>query len=207
MDIAPNSTHHGRSEQAVADELRNPTIRTAPSTDNRPPTGPEHRRVRATPIAAVAVAAMLALATGCLSSTTPSTTTTTASGTTTSAAVAAASSANGPVGKEEVCAARDELKTSVTALTDASLLTGGTTGITAALGQVQTDLTAVKTAGKQTYGTEVDAMQSTVDQLKTVAGDLGNGKAAENLQSVGTAIAATGVAEDLFSKLASACGS
>jgi hypothetical protein len=149
---------------------------------------------------------MLALATGCSSSTTPSTTTTPAA--TTTSAVASASSANDPAGKEEVCAARDQLKTSVTALTDASLLTGGTTGIKAAVGQVQTDLTAVKTAGKQTYATEVDAMQSSVDQLQTATGELGNGNAAGNLQSVGTAIAATGVsAEKLFTKLKTACGS
>ena len=206
MFIAPNSTHHGRSEQALVSELRNPTIRTASSTDNRPPTSTGHRRARATPIAAVAVAAMLALATGCSSSTTPSTTTTPAA--TTTSAAASASSANDPAGKEEVCAARDQLKTSVTALTDASLLTGGTTGIKAAVGQVQTDLTAVKTAGKETYATEVDAMQSSVDQLQTAAGELGNGNAAENLQSVGTAIAATGVAaEKLFTKLKTACGS
>ena len=107
-----------------------------------------------------------------------------------------------------MCAARDQLKTSVAALTDASLLTGGTPGIKAAVAQVQTDLAAVKTAGKQTYATEVDGMQSAVDQLETAAGELGNGNAAENLQSVGTAIAATGVAaEKLFTKLKTACGS
>jgi hypothetical protein len=51
-------------------------------------------------------------------------------------------------------------------------------------------------------------MQSAVDQVQTAAGNLGNGDAAQNLQAVGTAIAATGIAaEDLFSKLQTACGS
>jgi hypothetical protein len=51
-------------------------------------------------------------------------------------------------------------------------------------------------------------MQSSVDQLQTAAGELGNGNAAKNLQSVGTAIAATGLAaEKLFTKLTTACGS
>jgi hypothetical protein len=158
----------------------------------------------------VAVVAILALTAGCSSSTTPSTTTSTPTSAAASAAASASSSssANDPAGKQQVCAARDQLKTSVTALTDASLLKGGTTGIKAAIAQVQTNLTAVKTAGKQTYATEVDAMQSAVDQLQTAAGELGNGNAAENLQSVGTAIAATGLAaEKLFSKLTAACGS
>jgi hypothetical protein len=203
MRFAPNPTDHGRSDQAAAVEPINPTIRARPFTDNHPP-ATARRRVRATPIAVGAVVAILALTTGCSASTTPSTTTSTP----TSAASAASSSANAPAGKEQICAARDQLKTSVAALTDASLLTGGTTGIKAAVAQVQTDLAAVKTAGKQTYATEVDAMQSAVDQLETAAGELGNGNAAENLQSVGTAIAATGVAaEKLFTKLKTACGS
>jgi hypothetical protein len=206
MPFASSPTNHGRTELAAVDELPELTIRTKPFTDSRVPAGSPHRRVRATPIAVGAVVAILALTAGCSSSTTPSTT----SSTPTSAAASAASSnsADDPAGKEQVCAARDDLKTSVAALTDASLLTGGTTGIRAAVAQVQTNLTAVKTAGKDTYATAVDAMQSSVDQLQTAAGELGNGNVAENLQSVGTAIAATGLAaENLFTKLKTACGS
>ncbi len=205
MRFAPNPTDHGRSDRAAAVEPINPTIRARPFTDNHPP-ATARRRVRATPIAVGAVVAILALTTGCSASTTPSTTSTPTSAA--ASAAASSNSANDPAGKEQVCAARDQLKTSVAALTDASLLTGGTTGIKAAVAQVQTNLTAVKTAGKETYATDVDAMQSAVDQLKAAAGELGNGNATENLQSVGTAIAATGVAaEKLFTKLKTACGS
>ena len=204
MRFAPNPTDHGRSDQAAAVESINPAIRTKPFTHNHP-RATARRRVRATPIAVGVVVAILALTTGCSSSTSPSTTTSTS---TSAAASSSSSSANDPAGKEEVCAARDQLKTSVAALTDATLLTGGTAGIKAAVAQVQTDRAAVKTAGKETYATEVDAMQSAVDQLETAAGELGNGNAAENLQSVGSAIAVTGVAaEKLFTKLKTACGS
>ena len=48
-----------------------------------------------------------------------------------------------PAGKEQICAARDDLKTSLAALTNPSLLLGGTAGIAAAVKQVQTDLDAV----------------------------------------------------------------
>ncbi len=203
MRFAPNPTDHGRSDQAAVEPI-NPTVRTRPFTDNHP-SATARRRVRATPIAVGAVVAILALTTGCSASTTPSTTSTPTSA---AASAASSSSANDPAGKEQICAARDQLKTSVAALTDASLLTGGTTGIKAAVAQVQTDLAAVRTAGKETYATDVDAMQSAVDQLKAAAGELGNGNATENLQSVGTAIAATGVAaEKLFTKLKTACGS
>ena len=206
MRLATNWTYQRRSETGAVDKPSEPT-QIMPSMQLRLPAGSAQRRARATSIATGTMVSILALITGCSSSTTPSATTSAPTSAATSA-VASSSRASDPAGKGQVCAARDQLKTSVAALTDASLLTSGTTGINAAVAQVQTDLAAVKTAGKQTYATEVDAMQSAVDQLKKAAGDLGNGNAAENLQSVGTAIASTGVAaEGLFTKLAATCGS
>jgi hypothetical protein len=206
MRLATNWTYQRRSERGALDKPCDPT-QVEPFTQLRLLAGSAQRRARATSIAAGTMVAILALTTGCSSSTSPSATTSAPTSAATSAA-ASSSRASDPAGKEQVCAARDQLKTSVAALTDASLLTSGTTGINAAVAQVQTDLAAVKTAGKQTYATEVDAMQSAVDQLETAAGALGNGNAAENLQSVGSAIAVTGVAaEKLFTKLKTACGS
>jgi len=119
-----------------------------------------------------------------------------------------AGSTSYPAGKEQVCQARDQLKTSTTALTNPSLLTGGSTAIKAAVDQVQTDLTAVAAAGKQDYQPQVTAMQSSLQQLQTAVGNLGNGSASENLKTIGTAIAATGTATgDLFTQLKTACGS
>ena len=184
-----------------------------------------------------AAAAVLAVAVaGCGSGTTPSTTASTSTagspssaststaGSPSSASASTAGSAGSasasestagsagstsyPAGKEQVCQARDQLKTSTTALTNPSLLTGGSTAIKAAVDQVQTDLTAVAAAGKQDYQPQVTAMQSSLQQLQTAVGNLGNGSASENLKTIGTAIAATGTAAgDLFTQLKTACGS
>lgn len=205
MRSSSKTTSNDRTDRAAVDELINPTDPSMTSTHDDAPAGCQPRRIRVSPIAVGAVVAILALTTGCSSA---ATSTASSSSSTSAAAEESSSPSSDPAGKEEVCAARDQLKTSVTALTSASLLTGGTDGIKAAVQQVQTDLTAVKTAGKQTYETEVDAMQSAVDQLQTAADNLGNGDTAQNLQAVGTAIASTGVAaEDLFTKLKAACGS
>jgi hypothetical protein len=135
------------------------------------------------------VVALLAVTgTACSSSTTPSTTTSAAT-----SAAASPTAASDPAGKEQICAARDQLKTSVAALVNPALLTGGTAGIKAAVDKVQSDLDAVK--------------KSALQQLQTAVGKLGNGNATDNLQAVGTAIASTGTAaEALITKLNTACG-
>ena len=113
-----------------------------------------------------------------------------------------------PAGKEQICQARDQLKTSITTLTDQKLLTAGTTAIKASVDQVQTDFDAVKVAGKQDYQAQVSDMQDALQQLQTAVGDLGNGETASNLRAVGTAITATGAAaEDLFTQLKTTCDS
>lgn len=160
-----------------------------------------------------AVVAVLAVA-GCGSSTTPSPSTTPS--TSASAVVSSGSSgtagsstpASYPAGKEQVCQARDQLQTSIAALTSSSLLKGGTTAIKAAVDQVQTDLNAVTAAGKQDYQPQVTALQSSLQQLKTAVGTLGDGSASGSLAAVATAVVATGTAAgDLFTQLKTACGS
>jgi hypothetical protein len=119
----------------------------------------------------------------------------------------ASSSTNYPAGKEQICQARDQLRTSITKLTDQGLLAAGTTAIKAGVDQVQTDLDAVKAAGKQDYQTQVTNLQEALQQLQTAVGDLGNGNSAENLRAVGKAITLTGAAgEDLLTQLKTACG-
>jgi hypothetical protein len=113
-----------------------------------------------------------------------------------------------PAGKEQICQARDQLKTSVAALTNPTLLVGGASAIKAAVDKVQTDLSAVKSSASQDYQPQVDAMQTAVQQLQTAAGNLGNGNVSDNLKAVGTAIAKVGTtSSDLFTKLRTACGS
>ena len=155
--------------------------------------------------AAVTLAVVLA---GCSSSTSPSTSTTSSSSAATSASSAASGSTSYPAGKEQICQARDQLKTSVTSLTNPTLLVGGTDAIKAAVGQVQTDLSAVVAAGKQDYEPQVTATQSSLNALQTAVGNLGNGSVTENMTAVGTAIASTGTAAAaLFTQLKATCGS
>ena len=152
--------------------------------------------------AAVALAVVLA---GCNSATSPSTSSSAASS---SASSAVSGSTGYPAGKEQVCQARDQLKTSISALTNPTLLVGGADAIKAAVTQVQTDLGGIVAAGKQDYEPQVTAVQSSLDQLQTAVGNLGNGNVTQNIQAVGAAIAATGTAAaDLFSQLKTTCGS
>ena len=113
-----------------------------------------------------------------------------------------------PAGKEQICQARDQLKTSITTLTDQGLLTAGTTAIKASVQQVQTNFDAVKAAAKEDYHSQVTDMQDALQQLQTAAGNLGNGDVTANLVAVGKAVTATAAAaEDLFTQLKTACGS
>ena len=144
---------------------------------------------------------------GCSSST--SHPTSSASSTPPSTATATSGpSASYPAGKQQVCQARDQLKTSVTALTSPSLLAGGTTAIKAAVDKVQTDLSALKVAAKGDYQPQVTAVQTSLQQLQTAVGNLGAGDLAKNLPAVASAIAKVGTtSQDLFSTLQAACGS
>jgi hypothetical protein len=189
------------------------TVREQPTQEGQ---GSGHRRRRTLVrcVFVIAVVAVLAVA-GCGSSTTPSTTTPSTS-TSASVVVSSASSAKAgpstsasyPAGKEQVCQARDLLQTSIAALTSSSLLTGGTTAIKAAVGQVQTDLNAVAAAGKQDYQPQVTALQSSLQQLETAVGAVGDSGASGSITAVAAAIAATGTAAgDLFTQLKTACGS
>jgi hypothetical protein len=152
---------------------------------------------------AVCSMAVLAMAVaGCSSKAT--TTSAAASSSTTSAST----DTSYPADKAQLCAARDQLKASVTALATPSLLVGGTTAIKSAIDKVQTDADAVKAAAKQDYQPQVNALQTSVQDLRTAAGNLGSGSVTKNLQTVGSDIAKVGTAaEALFTQLTTSCGS
>jgi hypothetical protein len=185
----------------------NPNLTPSAPTATSPCSEPVARRhgrgwrgaVLAGAIVALVVAAVLS---GCSSTKTSSSTTTTTS------ASATSTSATYPAGKQEVCQARDQLQSSVKALTDPSLLTQGATAIKAAVTQVQTDLQSVKTAAKQDYEPQITALQTSLQDLQTAAGNLGNGNVAQNMTAVGTAIATVGTdASALLTQLKTSCGS
>ncbi len=113
-----------------------------------------------------------------------------------------------PAGKQQVCQARDQLNSSLSALTNPILLTQGTSNIKAAIDKVQSNLTTLSKAAQQDYKPQVDAMQSSLTQLRTAVGNVGTSNAAQSLPAVGSAIAnVRQSSNDLFSKLKTACGS
>ena len=154
-------------------------------------------------VALVAVAAV-ALG-GCSSSSKTSSSATTAAG---SATTAAGSATTYPAGKEQVCQARDQLKSSIEALTKPSLLMGGTSSIKAAVTKVQDDLTSLKAAAKTDYKPQVEAVQTSVKDLQKTVSDHSNKSVSQNLQDIGTAIANVGTtSSELFTQVKTSCGS
>ncbi|MGS0687570.1 hypothetical protein ACVBEQ_20835 [Nakamurella sp. GG22] len=181
------------------------------SSDPTPPVQAMRRApARKRSIRAVATGAMIVLTlvlTACSSSNSPTVTSNSADTQPSSSAPESGASTY-PAGKEDVCQARDQLSASINALTDSALLTGGAAGIQAAVGEVQTSLTALVAAGKDDYGPQLDALQTALDQVQTAVGEVGNGNAATGLVGIGTAIGSVGsAASNLFTALRTTCGS
>ena len=162
-------------------------------------------RIRA---AATAAMGVLALAlTACSSSTSPTVTSSSTDAQPSSSAPESGASSY-PAGKEDICQARDQLSASINGLTDPALLTGGTAGIQAAVGEVQSSLTALVAAGKDDYAPQIEALQTALDQVQTAVGDVGDGNAAAGLVAIGAAIGSVGTAaSSLFTELRTTCGS
>jgi hypothetical protein len=106
-----------------------------------------------------------------------------------------------------MCAAAANLRSSLTALTQVDLRSTGTTGLQAAVANVQSAAQQLKTAASATYGSDVDALTSsltTLSQTVTALGDQPSLGAA--LVQIGIQLAAVSAAgAKLGSDLASAC--
>ena len=157
--------------------------------------------------AAIGLSLLAAVTAGCGSGATSSASSS-PSATTSSSMSATSGSISYPAGKEDICQARDQLRTSITDLTNTQVVAEGTNAIKAAVGQVQTALDAVKAAAKDDYRAQVTAVQTALQDLQAAVANLGSGDATNNLRAVSQAITATGAAaETLFTQLKTACGS
>ena len=87
-----------------------------------------------------------------------------------------------------VCGAKTDLQASLRALVDPSTLSGGKSGITKATDAVKQDLDALGGAVKSELQPDVDAVKSSLDDLKTALGKLGSGSAGSGISAVGDAI-------------------
>ena len=165
-----------------------------------------HGRLGMRMLSVAAVLSLLAAVAGCGSGAT--TTSSSSPSASTSSMAPTSGSTSYPAGKEDICQARDQLRTSITDLTNTQLVAEGTNAIKAGVDQVQTDFDAVKAAAKDDYQAPVAAVQSALQELQAAVANLGSGDATENLRAVGAAITSTGAAsEDLFTQLKTACGS
>lgn len=114
-----------------------------------------------------------------------------------------------PSSSAELCAARDQLKASLSALITPALLTGGVAGIKTAVAAVQNSLQAVATTAKSDYAPEVSAVRSSLARLQTAVGGLGSGGASiSGLAAIGSDIGTVGTSTSaLLAQLKSRCGS
>lgn len=202
--LPPTSPYPTRAPQRRKWEPMHVQSRAATTSDSASGRRPSRRVV----VVAAALAVIATMAVGCSSGSSSGSSTSSTSVAASTTAVASSTAPSYPAGKEQVCQARDQLKTSINALANPSLLLGGTSAIASAVDQVQTDLTALSAAAKDDYKPQTTAVQTSLQQLQTAVGDLGNGDMTKNLQTVGTAIASVGTAgESLFTQLKTACGS
>ena len=115
---------------------------------------------------------------------------------------------NYPAGKEQVCKARDQLKTSVEDLTNPTLLTSGSSAIKSAVTNVQDNLKNLEKAAKEDYKPQVQDVQNAVKDLQSSVENRGNNSITSNLQNIGNAISKVGsTSSALLSKLNTDCGS
>ena len=167
------------------------------------------RRARLRTGFVIATASVALTVAGCSSSSSGSNDSTSSSAVVSPVASTAAAPAASayPTGKEQVCAARDGIKTSLTALASPSMLTGGTAGIKTAVGNVQTAVKNFAAAGKQDYAPQVSALQNALTQVQSALGTVGSGGGTAGLKGVITGISAAGVAGSaLLTQLKTDCG-
>ena len=150
---------------------------------------------------AVAIAALAAVTlVGCSDSDSDSATDTTEKETTTTekATTAAGSDCGADV---------DELKTDLAALTDLDVVSQGTEAITMQISEIEDDIDALKVSAKDVAGPELDAFETSIEQVKSsidevAGGDLSLSSAAAVVADIG-ASGASGKA--LVSELETAC--
>jgi hypothetical protein len=87
-------------------------------------------------------------------------------------AVAAAFSGCGGSSKPSFCSKSADLKKSVQDLGSVNALAGGTSAFTSALRKVETDAKALVSSAKKDFPTQVDAINTSIDAIKSTAQQL-----------------------------------
>jgi uncharacterized phage infection (PIP) family protein YhgE len=92
----------------------------------------------------------------------------------------------GPVGSAsaELCAARDELTSSISDLSNVDVVKNGTSAITSALDKIKQNLSEVRSAAGSDVQPQVEAFQRAVDQLQAAVSGSGAGRVAATVSGV-----------------------
>jgi len=109
-----------------------------------------------------------------------------------------------PSAEEQFCSASDDLRASVSALTELDLLAEGTDGVGSALDEIEAAAGELTDSAPAAAEEEVTALETAVDGLGTALSDLGGDLSVDNLSGVSDAVgdvgrAASGVYEKLTS--------
>ena len=146
---------------------------------------------------ALAAALWLSLAAGCTSSSKSSdgaTNATTATSTATATGTAA------------VCADYDALKASLSNLVHINVVNAGRDGIEAALDDVSAKLATLKSSAQQEFKSQIDQLDSAVNDLKTTLGNLSGNSLGGTVTTIATQLVAIGNAgRALGSAVAQTC--
>lgn len=121
------------------------------------------------------LSAGLTIASAACSSDSSSSTTTAATTTTQAATTTVASSNPGPVGSASstLCQAREDLRTSITDLSNVNVVANGTSAISDQLATIREHLAAVRSAAGDDVKAQADAFQGSLDALQTALGGSG----------------------------------
>ena len=92
---------------------------------------------------------------------------------------------------QALCAARDQLKTSIEALTSLDIVKNGTSSLTSAIDEVKNNLQAVKSAATDQLKPQVDDFTTKLQALQDAVGNAGSGGASQII-SAATAAARSG---------------
>ena len=92
-----------------------------------------------------------------------------------STAAAAGGSSTPGTASAEVCAARDDLQTSITDLKDVKIAAGGTSSLQAAITKVKDNLATLKSAAGDELQPQVTAAQDALTALQSALKDVGSG--------------------------------
>jgi capsule polysaccharide export protein KpsE/RkpR len=67
----------------------------------------------------------------------------------------------------ELCTAREDLRTSITDLSNVSIVSNGTQGVRDAITKIRTNLAAVRSAAGSDLQPQIDAFQTSLDSLQS----------------------------------------